>query len=117
MSQGYGGKAQVKFVNLEMQPRDREPFKAWKAEKAKEFWSMIERMTDSGYRFSFGHDDKFNCKVCNVTCTDTKSPNYPGIMPSRADEIEETLWIALYKHHVICQGEWPLGGEEGQRWG
>lgn len=108
--------SEIKYVNLELSDRDREPLAEWvKASKA-EIWSMAESMANAEYQFSLKWDDKFSCFLVNVTCMDKNSPNFGGVMPSRSDALEEAFIIAIYKHYVVCKEQWPIG-EGRARWG
>lgn len=115
MSQSRG--VNMKFVNLDLRASDRDHFNAWKELNKDRLWEVLDRLTDDGYKMQFGYDNKFSCRVANLSCLNEKDDNYGHIMPSRAATVEEAIWIALFKHLEVTKGHWPTGSDISDTWG
>lgn len=107
------------FININLDHSDKQHVADFKSENGGKPWQMTGAMVEHGYKFSFSWDGRSGAFMCAMRCDNENDDNAGYCITSRARDISETLWICLYKHHVICDGEWTQYAkrEDADVWG
>lgn len=114
IKQNYG----VEFVNITVSTADKNKFDAWVGTQTVELAEIMTHIITSGYKLSVSLDQNNDCYICALTGTEDQRWNSKKCMTSRADSIEEAIWLAAYKHLVICDGgDWGESNSRSIAWG
>lgn len=114
LKQNYG----VEFVNITVSTADKAQFDSWVGSQNVELTEIMTHIISSGYKLSVSLDQNNDCYICALTGTEDQRWNAKKCMTSRADSIEEAIWLAAYKHVVICgAGDWGESNSRNTTWG
>jgi hypothetical protein len=63
-----------------------------------------------GYRVGVSYSGERAAYVVSLTCRAKGDPNEGACMTSFAGDIGTAISLAVYKHEVVTEGVWPVGG-------
>lgn len=106
------------FVNINLNLDRKQAFHSWDLGEV-ELFTLLGEVVDDLYRVSFSSANDGNAVMCALTCRDTGSLNAGWCMTSRAPTWQEALRVALWKHMVLCDGDWSeyFEGDVDDSWG
>lgn len=105
------------FASLKMPKAAKSEFETWKQENEDDFWHYLSQAMNSGYKLSARYDYDNSTHIVSLTCLSSEDVNFNGVMVTRASEIDEAMWLSLYKHWILCdEQEWPSEQDE-KDWG
>jgi hypothetical protein len=96
------------FVNVRVSREERNKIDAWAIDHETEQGDMLDALVCNGYKVSLNQDVDNDCILVAVTGGNGSPYNRGLCMTSRAGSPLEALYLAFYKHFVMCDGkEWP----------
>lgn len=105
------------FASLSLNKNDEKKFADWLKTANLSAVQIAEDFLARGYKVSVTWVTNNNAFCLSVIGTEACRNNKNSIMTSWSDQLEETFFIAAYKHLVLCNdGEWPIAGTDN-RWG
>lgn len=105
------------FASISLNKSDEKKFQAWVESQNLSAVQIAEDFLARGYKISVTWVTNNNAFCLSVIGTDECRTNKQAIMTSWSDTLEETFFIAAYKHLVMCnEGDWPIAGTDN-RWG
>jgi len=112
-------KSNIEFLTLKLTSQDREKFDVWAKEGTKKTWPMLRELYEGGYKVSISPDFNNQCVIVSLTGTDNSTHNVGYCMTSRAEDVQEAILIACYKHFVMADGaDWEaVAGKNEDNWG
>lgn len=63
-------------------------------------------LVEEGYKVSINRDEKNGSFICSVTDQRGESETHRHILTGRGATAINAIVSVLYKHHVICSGDW-----------
>jgi len=108
------GSAMPRFVDVKLTGDDRLVFLHWEG-RENDLVMELQRLADDGYRIGVSWSGEQQAYTASLTGRGEGNPNNGLCMTSFAKTLENALWLALFKHHVMCRGQWlesAFGGEE-----
>lgn len=109
---------EIEFVDLTLTKADAKKFTDWVSKQDKPLILWLSNLITDGYKVSQSADFEHNCVIVAVTGKSTAAFNTDRCFTSRAEEIEEALWMAVYKHYVVCDGaSWGEPHNDTLSWG
>lgn len=109
---------EINFVGLTLSKKDRKGFVSWVEKDTAGLMSHIVTMATDGYKISQSYDLDNGCFIVAVTGGKNAAHNVSCCFTSRAGELEEALWLAVYKHFVVAGGEqWADPEDDRMAWG
>lgn len=111
------GKAKDKFewrgyVNVELSGEVKEEARAFMDDQIAVTEAVEDAITGQ-YRVRLEEDKDSGGIKCVMICHDEKSPNYGKAMAGYARTWFDALGVTMFKHFVICSGDWGEGGSVG----
>lgn len=107
------------FININLTPDDKpELAKFRKANKDALDVPLGDLLRDD-VSISLKWDSKSECFMAAMRCDNPSSPNGGYCITSRSRDFVEAYWMSLYKHFVICEGDWSQhsDSDDGFFWG
>ncbi len=112
-----GGQTDFQFAEIRLTKDDKASFERWATENLADAPDLLDALVNSGIKVGYSWSDYNDCYSFSLTDLDEKSQNAHVVMTSRADNFQEAMMIALYKHYVLCDGGlWPVKSQESD-WG
>lgn len=93
------------FAKVEMSDEDKEKFGEWELEDEDVFILMAD-LLNTGYKLTLSFSEQNNSYNAALTCKDKSSTNSGYTMSAYATAWYQALRVLLYKHTVICGGDW-----------
>lgn len=96
------------FASAQLQAAQKADFEKWVDVNRVDGFSLIAEHCHQGYKFSVRWDGDNVCYIASMTCHDKQSPNFQGVMTSRAADAGDAMLMNVYKHSEVEDGEiWP----------
>lgn len=113
---GKGGSEQglPRFVDVKLTAEDRLDFLRWE-QRTDDVVGLLQALSDDGYRVGCSWSGEQQAYTVSLTGRGEGNPNKGLCMTSFAKTLENAMWLALFKHHVITRGAWmdsAYGGSE-----
>lgn len=106
------------FVNITLNKSDKKEFLQWHASNVENYSELFGGLIETGHKVSYKWDDKSECYLVSVTGETDQCLNQGWCMTSRSPDVLEVLWLALYKHYKVCDGDWAeYTDTSGNNWG
>ena len=93
------------FARIDLSDAEKERFAEWDVQDEDVFVLMAD-LIGSGYKVSLSFNDKNSTYICALTCRNPKSPNAGYTSSAFANTWYQALRVMLYKHLVVCDGDW-----------
>lgn len=105
------------FVNVPLNEDEKVHFRQWVVENETEIAEEISATQLAGFKFSSTWDADNDCFVATLTgCGIRKvQPTWVCAMSARGDSWFGSLALVIYKHIVICEGDWSNHWSEGKK--
>lgn len=103
-----------RFVDVTLSSEQREEFTVWER-RSGDLVALLQSMADDGYRVGVSWSGAQQAYTVSITCRQEGSVNEGLCMTSFAKTLSTALWLALYKHVEVTQGDWVgnrAGGSE-----
>jgi len=100
-----GGNNFKGFVRHNLSVDEKASYDTW-AETYTDFWMDVERLVDSGYKFSVAYDGYNKTVQAMLTCNDEKNPDFGWVLAARAPSPSEAMSLLMFKHFVLLHGSW-----------
>jgi len=103
----------TEFVRCELTSEDKKHFADWVKKPPIPFDDLVNEVLDSNYKISLSYSEHNNSFICSVTGKPEDCDNSGKCYTSHAKDYITSMWVALYKFHVIWQkGVWESSGSE-----
>lgn len=73
----------------------------------------LQDLLNQQYSLKVSWNDRNKAFLASLSCYDAESPNAHRTMISRAKSPVMAIWVALFKHYMICDGNWLEAGDDG----
>lgn len=105
------------FANVRLSKDDKAAFEQWATEHVPDAFDLLDAVVNSGVKASYSWSESVDAFSFSLTGMDERSANFHVVMTSKADNFQEALMLALYKHYVVCgEQDWPIDQQENS-WG
>lgn len=95
------------YINIRLDELQKEAFHAWFAESAHEIGTYLEDFLADGGKFSVSYDDENECFVSTLAgCLLRTADRARFTSTSRAGTVTESMALALWKHFILCSGDY-----------
>jgi len=98
-------KYDVQFVKCELDKQMREELKAQPV-VLEELFNGLNRMVDSGYKLSFGYEQRNDCVGVYVTAPDQDHQFHGLCLSARGTDEVGALKAILFKHYTLLEENW-----------
>lgn len=105
--------AMPRFVDVKLDPEERERFRAFSATGA-ELVDAMQAFADNGYRVGVSWSGETQSYTVSLTCRAVGDPNEGLCMTSFAGSLDRAIALAVFKHTVVTAGVW-VSGTGGER--
>lgn len=110
------------FVQANLTPMDKALFDQWYSEHIQHIQAYVDEALDSGLKLTIVFDGANNCYITSYTGRPNNDPALPFrcTLSARAGEYAAAVALLVYKHHVICNGDWSeylINGSKVTNWG
>jgi len=108
----------VNFVNIRIAPDNREKVLQWILDNEADLGEMLVNLIGDNYKLSLNEDTANDCFIVAITGSDENRVNRGLCMTTRSNDLMECLFMALYKHYVMCDGKsWGEPVDKSTDWG
>jgi len=110
------------FVQANLTPMDKALFEQWYSEHTNAIQPYLDEHIGSGLKLSVVFDGAHNSYIASYTGRPSVDENFTFrcTLSARAGEFVEALAVLVYKHVVICAGDWTdylVNGSRVNNWG
>lgn len=107
------------FVNINLSDADKSAYLAWCKEHANQFDEMLRGFLEDGNKLTISWDTRSKCYMAAAKNDDPEHRNGGLCVTSRSGDVTDAIWLTLYKHYAICDGDWDqhFGGPSIPVWG
>lgn len=102
------------FHNVNLTKADEEAFLAWDVGDIN-VYAWLGHLVDNGYKVSFDYDPYNQGHRASLYCTQAKMAWAGYTLTAWADSPELAFKLLLFKHDVMCKGEWDVAPDVGKR--
>ena len=105
------------FASIRLTSADEKDFTTWVTKEKVDARALLDQFLGDGFKLSVSWVTDQNAFCFSIIGTDTTKNHRNLVMTSWADDLDEVIQIAGYKHFVLCNGDtWPTE-DTTQRWG
>lgn len=106
-------KAEFKgFANIELSLEQKGEMREW-IRNVDSVQVELDEMFASLYKITAMRSEATGGYQATAFCTDPSSPNAGYILSAFAPHWWDAMACLAFKHAVVCEGIWPIKGEEG----
>lgn len=105
------------FVNVRLDRADSKRFATWQEDNREHLETLLDELVVAGNRLSATFDGKNSCFIVSITNRIEGDPNKNCCFSSRSDTLDEAIWLAMYKFHVLLNGSVWTEQAEATNWG
>jgi len=109
------------FINIRLDDEQAASFRAWYADSSVNVEAALDEMLGLGCKITFAFDGEHDCYICSVTgglVGANRAHRYTST--SRASTYHEALGLTVWKHYVLCEGDYGNYSPKSQtfmKWG
>lgn len=105
------------FVNVPLNEDEKVHFRQWIVENETEIAEEISAVELAGFKFSHTWDAENDCFIATLTGNGIKKiqPTWTVAMSARGDSWFGALALVVYKHLLMCEGDWSQYWTEGKK--
>jgi len=107
----------IQFVDFRLSGDMQLSFEEWHENAGIDVVVELFDLVGMGYKLSVTYDLANNCYIVSLTCRDENSVNFMKCMSGRADEPEQAIAVLVFKHMVVCGGDWSKAPRSVQNFG
>lgn len=105
------------FSSLTLGADDKKRFDAWLKDNDVSPLTVLENFAGNGFKMSVSYVIDQNAFCFSLIGTEATKLHEGMVMTSWSDDLSEVIFIAAFKHFVMCDGgEWPTRDNQA-RWG
>jgi len=93
------------YIEVRLDEEGKKEFKKWRA-STEDLDSVLQKLTEGGYRLSMSYDDYNGASMCSMTTRDAQSENAGWVLVGRGSSPVSALYQVLFKHLVVTSGMW-----------
>lgn len=110
------------FVQANLTPMDKAMFEQWYGEHIQAIQPYIDEHIGSGLKLTVVFDGANNSYIASYTGrpNDDQTMEFRCTLSARSGKFMEALAVLVYKHVVICNGDWAeylVNGSRVKNWG
>lgn len=94
------------FINLRVTDEQKDHFAIWFDANRSLIDSSLEDTLSEGMRFGLAYDAENECFIATFTGKGVASIGQRYCLTSRAGTIPESIALLLWKHWILCDGDW-----------
>lgn len=98
---GWGG-----YINIRIDAETKAKYAAWIVSDGSGFWSLLEDTLSEGMKYGLSYDAENNCYIATFTGCGVSNSADRFCLTARSDRFEDATGLLVYKHSVICGGDW-----------
>jgi len=72
----------------------------------KALWEAVEDWTADNYKVTLSYDDQTDCHAVYLIGKDNQAVNAGMMLAGYAPTLSGAIAVLLYKHQVVCEGDW-----------
>lgn len=105
------------MINKRLQLEDKQAFEKWVTKNPASVADLVTEVATNGYKLSITWVDNSNSFVVTASGRKDEGRNKKKSLPSWSDDVQEALYMTVYKILVIFEGgEWE-SDDMAQNWG
>lgn len=94
------------FINVSISDEEKEAYFAWSVENDPYIPSMLSDLLGEGMKVGLAYDQENECAIVTFTGGLVEGANLRCCVTSRAGTTTAALSLALWKHIILCGGEY-----------
>jgi len=94
------------YINVRISEDDKIVYGAWLEGDGASFWSLLEDAMAEGLKYGVSWDAANDCYIATLTGNGMVGFNVRCCLSSRSSRFEDATALLVFKHAVICQGNW-----------
>jgi hypothetical protein len=95
------------YINHNITQAEKDAFEKWcQKESVESTWAMLERLVDSGYKFSTKTDHYGGGVQASLLCDDVKNEDAGLCLVARAPDLYNAILLLMFKHFDLLGGSW-----------
>lgn len=109
------------FINIRLDDQQADAFRRWYSAGGVDVEAAVDEMLGLGVKLTLAFDGENDCYICSVTgglVGANRSHRYTST--SRAGTYHEALGLTVWKHYVLCEGDYGNYSPRSQtfmKWG
>lgn len=108
---------QAVFASVQLGRDDEKKFHEWLEKEKVHPVESVQRLLSDGFKISCSWISAQSSFCFSIIGTEETKKHAGVVMTTWADDLEEVMCLAAYKHYAVCGGdEWPTQAD-GTRWG
>jgi hypothetical protein len=107
----------IQFAQIALDEGQKGEFYEWIKGRDKQLFGLLTDLAGDSWKASFSEDATNACYIASHTQQDEDSKNYHVCVTSRAETIEEALFLQIYKLTVLYAGEKIPTERKVNNWG
>lgn len=88
-------------LHLNINDNQKKAFDGYITENETELWPLLNEALTDGWKHSLSYDTTNDCFISTLTQTDAQHDAAGAMIQSRSDHPGETVWLTLWKFHVL----------------
>jgi len=108
------------FINLRLDDEQKQAFYTWFEGNTQTISQLLDDAIGEGVRHGLAYDGKNQCYICTFTGALVIGSTERYVSTSRAGTMLEAIGLAVWKHFVLCDGDYgnyKPGNGSFQNWG
>lgn len=109
------------FINIRLDDEQKSQFLAWYRDGSVNVEAALDEMLGLGLKVTFAYDGENECYICSATgALVGANRDHRYTSTSRASTYHEALGLTVWKHYVLCEGDYGNYSPRSQtfmKWG
>ena len=102
-----------RFVDIRLTVEQRNEFATWEKREGPDLITFLQSLADDGYRVGVTWSGEHQAYTVSLTGRKSGGVNEGLCMTSFARTLDTAMWLAIYKHVVVAEGDWlSVGGAD-----
>jgi len=94
------------FINVSLTESDKSEFHAWCRENGQHVAPMVDDLVGEGMKYGLSYDRENSCYIVTLTGALISNSNMRACVTSRASTWAECDALAVWKHYILCAGNY-----------
>lgn len=94
------------FINVSVTDAEKEQFEDWLVENAADVSRLLDDLLGEGVKYGVAYDRENECYIVTFTGAFVAGSNVRVCVTSRAGTWREADALAVWKHYVLCDGDY-----------
>lgn len=94
------------FINVKLDEGQKDQFSTWFGQGEGLHFNMLDDALGDGLKVGFSYDRENECYITTLTGAGWEGCTDRYCLTSRAGTFDESVALSMYKHYIVCAGDW-----------